>query len=80
MLDVSPILQVRTKAESIKGNMEQYGTKSMYLDVIVSDFSLPMWRRDVKFDAIITDREYTSTLIPQVVKVLFRISGIVISA
>ncbi|XP_069357708.1 tRNA (guanine(10)-N2)-methyltransferase homolog isoform X1 [Maniola hyperantus] len=50
--------KVRTKEESIRGNMESYGTKSKYLDVVVSDFSLPMWRSDLKFDAIITDPPY----------------------
>lgn len=38
--------------------MKHYKTESKYLDVIVSDFSLPMWRGDLKFDAIITDRKY----------------------
>ncbi|XP_023940974.1 tRNA (guanine(10)-N2)-methyltransferase homolog [Bicyclus anynana] len=50
--------KVRTKEESIRGNMEQYGTKDKYLDVVVSDFSLPLWRDDLKFDAIITDPPY----------------------
>ncbi|KAH9628091.1 hypothetical protein HF086_018307 [Spodoptera exigua] len=48
--------KIRTKEESIRGNMRQYGTESRYLDVVVSDFSLHNWRSDLKFDAIITDR------------------------
>ncbi|CAH2040165.1 unnamed protein product, partial [Iphiclides podalirius] len=48
----------RTKQESIRGNMRQYGIENRYLDVMVSDFSLPMWRDDVKFDAIVTDPPY----------------------
>ncbi|XP_075976172.1 tRNA (guanine(10)-N(2))-methyltransferase TRMT11 [Anticarsia gemmatalis] len=50
--------KVRTKDESIRGNMRQYGIESQYLDVVVSDFSMPMWRPDLKFDAIITDPPY----------------------
>lgn len=38
--------------------MRQYGTASKYLDVVVSDFSLPVWRDDLQFDGIITDREF----------------------
>lgn len=40
--------------------MKQYGTESQYLDVLVSDFSLPLWRQDLKFDAIITDRKFSN--------------------
>ncbi|CAB3235241.1 unnamed protein product [Arctia plantaginis] len=50
--------KVRTKDESIRGNMKQYGIESQYLDVVVSDFSMPMWRPGLKFDAIITDPPY----------------------
>ncbi|XP_022826153.1 tRNA (guanine(10)-N2)-methyltransferase homolog [Spodoptera litura] len=50
--------KIRTKEESIRGNMRQYGTESRYLDVVVSDFSLHNWRSDLKFDAIITDPPY----------------------
>ncbi|CAH0723983.1 unnamed protein product, partial [Brenthis ino] len=50
--------KVRKKEESIRGNMKQYNTEMRYLDVVVSDFSLPMWRGDLKFDAIITDPPY----------------------
>lgn len=38
--------------------MKQYNTESKYLDVAVSDFSLPMWKEGLKFDAIITDRKF----------------------
>lgn len=48
----------RAKDESILSNMKQYGIKSKYLDVIVSDFSLPLWREDLQFDSIITDPPY----------------------
>ncbi|XP_041968045.1 tRNA (guanine(10)-N2)-methyltransferase homolog isoform X2 [Aricia agestis] len=50
--------KVRTKEENIRSNMKHYGSESKYLDVIVSDFSLPMWRSDLKFDAIVTDPPY----------------------
>ncbi|KAL4703207.1 hypothetical protein ACJJTC_004883 [Scirpophaga incertulas] len=48
----------RAKEESIRGNMYQYDIASKYLDVIVSDFSLPLWQARLKFDAIITDPPY----------------------
>ncbi|XP_013192898.1 tRNA (guanine(10)-N2)-methyltransferase homolog [Amyelois transitella] len=50
--------KVRTNDESIRSNMRQYGTEHRYLDVAVSDFSLPMWRPDLTFDAIVTDPPY----------------------
>ncbi|KAG6462317.1 hypothetical protein O3G_MSEX013187 [Manduca sexta] len=50
--------KVRTDEESIRSNMRQYGSESKYLDVMVSDFSLPLWRDGMKFDAIITDPPY----------------------
>ncbi|KAJ2947312.1 hypothetical protein O0L34_g17025 [Tuta absoluta] len=50
--------KVRTKEESIRGNMKQYGIQSAYLDVVVSDFSRPLWREGLQFDAIITDPPY----------------------
>lgn len=50
--------KVRAKDESIRSNMRQYGVEDRYLDVVVSDFSLPMWREGLKFDAIITDPPY----------------------
>ncbi|KAM3956281.1 LOW QUALITY PROTEIN: tRNA (guanine(10)-N(2))-methyltransferase homolog [Aphomia sociella] len=48
----------RKKDESIRSNMRQYGTESRYVDVIVSDFSLPNWHQRLKLDAIITDPPY----------------------
>lgn len=50
--------KVRSKEESIKNNLKQYGTESKYIDILVSDFSLPLWRDGVKFDAMITDPPY----------------------
>lgn len=38
--------------------MHQYGMSSHYLDVVVADFSYPLWRADLRIDAIITDRKY----------------------
>lgn len=37
--------------------MSQYGKGSYYIDVVVSDFSYPLWRSDMSIDAIITDRK-----------------------
>nr|CAD7572524.1 unnamed protein product [Timema californicum] len=36
--------------------MEQYGRSSQYIDAVVADAALPMWRADFKLDAVITDR------------------------
>jgi hypothetical protein len=47
----------RDKDESVHSNMLQYGKGSQYLDVIVADASLPLWRSSFKLDCIITDRE-----------------------
>lgn len=51
-------LQRRSSDESVAANMEQYGKRSHYLDVVVSDFSRPMWKPEMRVDAIITDRKY----------------------
>ncbi|XP_003426755.1 tRNA (guanine(10)-N2)-methyltransferase homolog [Nasonia vitripennis] len=48
----------REEDESIAANMKQYGVGSRFLDVLVSDFSRPLWRPDVQLDAIITDPPY----------------------
>nr|XP_020452567.1 tRNA (guanine(10)-N2)-methyltransferase homolog [Monopterus albus] len=44
--------------ENIRANLRQYGTEKMYLDVMVSDASKPVWRNAALFDAIITDPPY----------------------
>ncbi|KAK0182509.1 hypothetical protein PV327_000645 [Microctonus hyperodae] len=48
----------RSSDESVAANMKQYGRSSFYLDVIVSDFSRPMWKPGMRVDAIITDPPY----------------------
>ncbi|GFU47395.1 hypothetical protein NPIL_82442 [Nephila pilipes] len=48
----------REPDECILTNMKQYGYESQYLDVLVSDTALPMWRCQSFFDAIITDPPY----------------------
>ncbi|GFQ68820.1 hypothetical protein TNCT_8091 [Trichonephila clavata] len=48
----------RAPGECILTNMKQYGYESRYLDVIVSDAALPLWRCHSFFDAIITDPPY----------------------
>lgn len=48
----------REKDESIAANMRQYGMSSHYLDVVVADFSYPLWRPDLRIDAIVTDPPY----------------------
>ncbi|XP_025264263.1 tRNA (guanine(10)-N2)-methyltransferase homolog isoform X1 [Camponotus floridanus] len=50
--------KIREKDESIAANMHQYGMSSYYLDVVVADFSYPLWRTDLRIDAIITDPPY----------------------
>lgn len=49
--------KIRSKDESVAANMHQYGKSSYYLDVLVSDFSRPLWRSNMRVDSIITDRK-----------------------
>ncbi|KAK5619121.1 tRNA methyltransferase 11 [Crenichthys baileyi] len=44
--------------ENIRANLRQYKTENMYVDVMVSDASKPVWRNAALFDAIITDPPY----------------------
>nr|XP_028579176.1 tRNA (guanine(10)-N2)-methyltransferase homolog isoform X2 [Podarcis muralis] len=44
--------------ENIRANLRQYGLEKHYLDVLVSDASKAIWRKGVKFDAVITDPPY----------------------
>uniref|UniRef100_A0A673GS36 tRNA (guanine(10)-N(2))-methyltransferase TRMT11 n=1 Tax=Sinocyclocheilus rhinocerous TaxID=307959 RepID=A0A673GS36_9TELE len=44
--------------ENIRANLRQYGTESLYVDVMVSDASKPVWRTNAQFDAIVTDPPY----------------------
>ncbi|XP_014270875.1 tRNA (guanine(10)-N2)-methyltransferase homolog [Halyomorpha halys] len=44
--------------ESVLCNLKQYGLEDHYIDVIVADSSLPLWRPGILFDAIITDPPY----------------------
>lgn len=53
----------RDPDESILANMKQYGFESQYLDAIVADAALPLWRHHSFFDAIITDRKMFSLYI-----------------
>lgn len=50
-------LQKRSSDESVAANIKQYGKESQYLDVVVADFSRPLWKSDMRVDAIITDRK-----------------------
>ncbi|XP_076668451.1 tRNA (guanine(10)-N(2))-methyltransferase TRMT11 isoform X1 [Andrena cerasifolii] len=50
--------KIREKDEGVAANMSQYGKRSYYIDVVVSDFSYPLWRSDMRIDAIITDPPY----------------------
>jgi len=47
----------RDPDENIRANLKQYGLESKYLDVVLSDFSRPLWNK-FEFDAIITDPPY----------------------
>lgn len=49
--------------ENIRANLRQYGTEKMYLDVMVSDASKPVWREAALFDAVITDRRSSQLII-----------------
>ncbi|XP_048009461.1 tRNA (guanine(10)-N2)-methyltransferase homolog isoform X2 [Megalobrama amblycephala] len=44
--------------ENIRANLRQYGAESLYVDVMVSDASKPVWRKNAQFDAIVTDPPY----------------------
>ncbi|XP_053349755.1 tRNA (guanine(10)-N2)-methyltransferase homolog [Clarias gariepinus] len=44
--------------ENIRANLRQYGSECLYVDVMVSDASKPVWRKGALFDAIITDPPY----------------------
>ncbi|XP_020646362.3 tRNA (guanine(10)-N(2))-methyltransferase TRMT11 isoform X3 [Pogona vitticeps] len=44
--------------ENIRANLRQYGLENHYLDVLLSDASKPIWRKQVQFDVIITDPPY----------------------
>lgn len=49
--------KMREKDESIRANLRQYGCEQFYVDVLVSDFSNSIWKENIIFDSIITDRE-----------------------
>lgn len=49
---------VRAADESLYANLQQYNCDKLYLDILVSDFSLPIWHESQQFDAIITDPPY----------------------
>ncbi|KAJ9585076.1 hypothetical protein L9F63_020584 [Diploptera punctata] len=48
----------READESIHTNLQQYGRANQYLDVIVADAALPLWKPTFKVDSIITDRKF----------------------
>jgi len=48
----------RAADECVAANLAQYGLGSQYLDVIVADSALPLWKHQPLFDAIITDPPY----------------------
>ncbi|XP_017847458.1 tRNA (guanine(10)-N2)-methyltransferase homolog isoform X2 [Drosophila busckii] len=50
--------KVRDKDESIRANLKQYGCEQRYMDVLVADFSNPLWHNRISFDSIITDPPY----------------------
>ncbi|KAL5285491.1 TRMT11 family protein [Megaselia abdita] len=50
--------KTREADESIRANLKQYGCEKRYLDVLVSDFSNPIWRDSFKVNSIITDPPY----------------------
>lgn len=52
----------RAPDENTRANMKQYGYESQYMDVIVADSSLPLWRSPSFFDAIVTDRKQFSLI------------------
>lgn len=47
----------REKDESIRANLRQYDCEQRYVDVAVADFSRDIWRGQLQFDSIVTDRK-----------------------
>lgn len=47
----------RERDESVLANLRQYELEHKYLDLVVTDFSQPLWKENWQFDAIITDRK-----------------------
>ncbi|GFO28406.1 tRNA (guanine(10)-n2)-methyltransferase homolog [Plakobranchus ocellatus] len=51
--------KARSRDESVRSNLKQYGFESKYIDVLVADASRhKMWREGCHFDAIVTDPPY----------------------
>ncbi|TMW53475.1 hypothetical protein DOY81_001473 [Sarcophaga bullata] len=50
--------KVREKDESIRANLKQYNCAQYYMDVVVADFSNPLWSDRLQLDSIITDPPY----------------------
>ena len=65
----------RQPSESIKGNLQQYGLLSQYVDVFVGDASRPVWRPSFTFDAILTDRELRVQQFPYVDECVYFIAA-----
>ena len=48
----------RSKEESIRSNLRQYGVEHLFIDVLVADASRhALWRQHEFLDAIVADRE-----------------------
>jgi len=54
---ISFLQKLRGKDENVLANFKQYGVFSNYIDVLVADASRQVWRDDLRFDCIITDRK-----------------------
>uniref|UniRef100_V5HJ76 tRNA (guanine(10)-N(2))-methyltransferase TRMT11 n=1 Tax=Ixodes ricinus TaxID=34613 RepID=V5HJ76_IXORI len=50
--------KLRAEDESILANLRQYGCEKQFVDVVIADTSMPLWRDGARFDAIITDPPY----------------------
>lgn len=48
----------RADDESVRANLRQYGCEQRFVEVVVADASLPLWRTEMRLDAIITDPPY----------------------
>lgn len=53
---------VRDKDESIRANLVQYNLQHLYVDIFVGDFANCPLSDSIRFDSIITDREYLKVL------------------
>ena len=43
--------------ENVRANLRQYGLEDKYVDMLVADAAVCVWKQGELFDAIVTDRK-----------------------